>query len=144
MGHAPPKVLCMQLVTPWLRYYQLCHPFVMGSHLLPSQLPGEPTGHETASKHSEPIWNAHYSSPHPHCWYSLNLNTKGWRTGSMLQHRHQFSQVVTHTSTNQAHGCLTSVIDLELVKSCHFIQNPWTKETISQRNKDIAIHTMLQ
>ena len=30
-----------------------------GSHLLPSQLPGEHTGHEAASRHSEPIWNAH-------------------------------------------------------------------------------------
>ena len=30
-----------------------------GSHPLPSQLPGEHTGHEAASRHSEPIWNAH-------------------------------------------------------------------------------------
>ena len=30
-----------------------------GSHFLPSQLPGEHTGHEAASRHSEPIWNAH-------------------------------------------------------------------------------------
>ena len=30
-----------------------------GSHLLPSQLPGEHTGHEAASRCSEPIWNAH-------------------------------------------------------------------------------------
>ena len=30
-----------------------------GSHLLPSQLPGEHTGHKAASRHSEPIWNAH-------------------------------------------------------------------------------------
>ena len=29
------------------------------SHLLPSQLPGEHTGHEAASRCSEPIWNAH-------------------------------------------------------------------------------------
>ena len=40
----------------------LCHSFVRGSHLLSSQLPGEHTGHKTASRHSEPIWNAHYSS----------------------------------------------------------------------------------
>ena len=30
-----------------------------GSHLLPSRLPGEHTGHEAASRCSEPIWNAH-------------------------------------------------------------------------------------
>ena len=30
-----------------------------GSHLLPSQLPGEHTGHKAASRCSEPIWNAH-------------------------------------------------------------------------------------
>ena len=40
----------------------LCHSFYGGSHLLPSQLPGEHTGHKAASRHSEPIWNAHYSS----------------------------------------------------------------------------------
>ena len=30
-----------------------------GNHLLPSQLPGEHTGHKAASRCSEPIWNAH-------------------------------------------------------------------------------------
>ena len=45
----------------------LCHSFVKGSHLLPSQLPGEHTGHEAASRCSEPIWNAHYSSTHHYC-----------------------------------------------------------------------------
>ena len=30
-----------------------------GEHLLPSQLPGEHTGHKAASRCSEPIWNAH-------------------------------------------------------------------------------------
>ena len=30
-----------------------------GSHVIPSQLPGEHTGHEAASRCSEPIWNAH-------------------------------------------------------------------------------------
>ena len=44
-----------------------CDSFVRGSHLLPSQLPGEHTGHEAASRHGEPIWNAHYSSTHHHC-----------------------------------------------------------------------------
>ena len=45
----------------------LCHVFVTGSHLLPSQLPGEHTGHEAASRQSKPIWNAHYSSTHHAC-----------------------------------------------------------------------------
>ena len=45
----------------------LCHSFVRGSHVLPSQLPGEHTGHEAASWCSEPIWNAHYFSTHHHC-----------------------------------------------------------------------------
>ena len=45
----------------------LCHSFVRGSHLLPSQLPGEHTGHKAASRHSEPIWNAHYSPICHHC-----------------------------------------------------------------------------
>ena len=45
----------------------LCHSFVRGSHLLPSQLPGDHTGHKAASRCSEPIWNAHYSSTHHHC-----------------------------------------------------------------------------
>ena len=38
-----------------------------GGHLLPSQLPGEHTGHKAASRHGEAIWNAHYSSIHHHC-----------------------------------------------------------------------------
>ena len=38
-----------------------------GSHLLPSQLPGEHTGHKAASRCGEPIWNAHYSSIRHHC-----------------------------------------------------------------------------
>ena len=45
----------------------LCHFFVRGSHFLPSQLPGKHTGHKAASRYSEPIWNAHYSSTHHHC-----------------------------------------------------------------------------
>ena len=45
----------------------LCHSFVRGSHILPSQLPGEHTGHKAASRCSEPIWNACYSSTHHHC-----------------------------------------------------------------------------
>ena len=61
-----PKTLYM------VQYYYpssgqtLCHSFVRGSHLLPSQLPGEHTGHKAASRHGEPIINAHYSSTHLH------------------------------------------------------------------------------
>ena len=43
-------------------YQALCHSFVRGSHFLPSQLPGDHTGHKATSRHGEPIWNAHYSS----------------------------------------------------------------------------------
>ena len=32
---------------------------MMGSHLLPLNSLGEHTGNEAASRHSEPIWNAH-------------------------------------------------------------------------------------
>ena len=53
-----------------------------GSHLLPSQLPGDHTDHEAASRHSEPIQNAHYSSTHHQCWYSFYLPTRGWRVES--------------------------------------------------------------
>ena len=62
-----PKVLYM------VHYYYpssgqaLCHSFMRGSHLLPSQLPGEHTVHKAASRCSEPIWNAHYSSICHHC-----------------------------------------------------------------------------
>ena len=38
-----------------------------GNHLLPSQLPGKHTGHEDASRCSEPILNVHYSSTHHQC-----------------------------------------------------------------------------
>ena len=47
--------------------HALWHSFVRGSHLLPSELPGEHTGHEDASRCSEPIWKAHYSSTNHHC-----------------------------------------------------------------------------
>ena len=60
----------------------LCHSFVRGSHLLPSQLPGEYTGHKAASRCSEPFWNAHYSSTCHHCWYSFYLPIEGWRAES--------------------------------------------------------------
>ena len=53
-----------------------------GAHLLPSQLAGEHTGHKTASKSREPIWNAHYFSTHCHCWYSFYLPTEGCRVES--------------------------------------------------------------
>ena len=59
MGYALPKALYMYLVTSQHRHFQLYHSFMRGSHLLPSQLPGEHTGHEAASRCSEPIWNAH-------------------------------------------------------------------------------------
>ena len=72
----------MQLLTSQLRHCQLCHSFVKGSHLLPSQLHGDHTGHKAASRCSEPIWNAHYSSTHHQCWYSFYLPTKGWRVES--------------------------------------------------------------
>ena len=50
-----------------------------GRHLLPSQLPGEHTDHKAASRHSEPTWNAHYSSTHHQCWYSFTyLQRDGW------------------------------------------------------------------
>ena len=42
-----------------------------GDHLLLSQLSGEHTGHDAASRQSEPIWNAHYCSTHHQCWYSF-------------------------------------------------------------------------
>ena len=45
----------------------LCHSFVRGTHLLPSQLPGEHTGNKAASRHGKPIWNAHYSPTHHDC-----------------------------------------------------------------------------
>ena len=48
-----------------------------GSYLLPSQLPGEHTGHKAASMCSEPTWNAHYSSTHHQCWYSFYLPHEG-------------------------------------------------------------------
>ena len=54
-----------------------------GCHLLPSQLPGEHTGHKAASRCSEPTWNTHYSSTHHQCWYSFYLSTEGWRAESI-------------------------------------------------------------
>ena len=60
----------------------LCHSSLRRSHLLPSQLPGEHTGHKAASRCSEPLWNAHYSSTHHHCWYSFYLPTEGWKVES--------------------------------------------------------------
>ena len=49
----------------------------------------------------------------------INLPLNGWRAESTLWHRHQFSQMVIHWSTNWVHGCLTSVTDQELVKTSH-------------------------
>ena len=70
------------IITSQLRHYQLCHSFMRGSCLLPSQLPGEHTCHKAASMHAELTWNAHYSSTHHQCGYSLYLPTKGWKTES--------------------------------------------------------------
>ena len=53
-----------------------------GTNLLPSQLPGEHTGHKAASRCGEPTWNAHYSFTHHQCWYSFYLPTEGWRAES--------------------------------------------------------------
>ena len=115
-----PKHFTCNLKLPSSGTINSVIPFVRGSHSLPSQLPWEHKGHKAATRHSESIWNSHYSSTYPHCWYSINLPLKGWRAESTLWHRHQFSQRVTHPSTNWTRGCLTSVIDWELVKSCHF------------------------
>ena len=76
------KSAYMQLVTSQLRHHQLCHSFVRRSHLLPSQLPGEHTDHEAASRCSEPVWNAHYFSTHHQCWYKFYLPRRGWRVES--------------------------------------------------------------
>ena len=58
----------------------------------PCQLPGEHTGHETASRCHEPIQNAHCSSTHPHCWYSFNLTMKGWRVSQPYSTDTSFSR----------------------------------------------------
>ena len=81
-----------------------------GSHLLPSQLPGKHTGHKAASRHSEPFWNAHYSSTFCHCWYSFYLPTEGLRVESTPARLSQesvgiepmTSHVKGHCSTNWA------------------------------------------
>ena len=71
MPNKPDKVIPKALHM--VHYYYpssgqvLCHSFVRGSQLLQSQLPGKYTGHKAASRCSEPIWNAHYSSTHHHC-----------------------------------------------------------------------------
>ena len=79
-NNSNPFIQCLLNLTmsflmcfTWYNYYYpssgqaLFHSFVRGSHLLPSQLPGEHTGHKAASMCGEPIWNAHYSSTFHHC-----------------------------------------------------------------------------
>ena len=53
-----------------------------GSHLLPFQLPGEHTGHEATSRHSEPIQNA-YIPPISHI--AGTHFTYTWRDGRLSQ-----------------------------------------------------------
>ena len=50
------KHFTMNIIITPAQAQALCHSLVRGSHLLPSQLPGEHTGHKAASKCSEPFW----------------------------------------------------------------------------------------
>ena len=111
-GHSLSKALYMRLVTSELRHHQLCHSFVKGSHLLPSQLPREHTGHEAASRHSEPIWKVHYSSTYHQCWYSFYLPTRGWRVESTPGQVESGVGIECGTSYGKVHCSTKQVVTL--------------------------------
>ena len=84
----------------------LWHSWMRGSHLLPSQLPGEHPGHKATSRHGKPFWNAHYSSTHCYCWYSFYLPTGRWRvesTPSQVEYSTTFFEQPTNLSMKN--GC---------------------------------------
>ena len=56
-------------------------------------------GHKAASRCSELTWNAHYSSTHHQCWYSLYLPTKGWRAESTPYQVESGAGIETGTGT---------------------------------------------
>ena len=105
-----------------------------GSHLLPSQLPGEHTSHKAASRCGEPIWNAHYSSTHHHCQVPiLHLDEVRHTWSSHLAQGCYNTTGPSHLShygampagwspihvINQAHDCLTSVIKHKMFTPCY-------------------------
>ena len=112
----------------------LCHSFMRGSHLLPSQLPGEHTGHKAASRHSEPIQNAYYSSICHHCqvpilhlgevrhMWSSHLAQRCYSTAGPSHISHYEAMpagMVTNPCINCAHDCLTSVIKRKTFAPCY-------------------------
>ena len=52
-----------------------------GSHLLPSQLPGEHRSHEAALG-TVNLFGMHIFHQSPHCWYSLHQLMEGWKVES--------------------------------------------------------------
>ena len=66
-----------------------------GSNLLPFQLPGEHTGHKPASRHSEPIWNAHIP---PITLIASTHFTYPWRDGRLSQPVECSTAGPSHTS----------------------------------------------
>ena len=106
-GDALLKVLYMQLLLPAQALSTASFLFVRESHLLPSQLTGEHTAHEAATRCSEPIRNAHFSSTHHHCWYSFYLPIKGWRVESIPSQVESGVSTEPRTSHRKAH-CSTN------------------------------------
>ena len=106
-----------------------------GSHLLPSQLPGEHTGHKAASRCSEPIWNAHippitliagihftYPGRDGRLSQPVECSTAG--PSHVSHYGGNTSRMVTHPCINQAHDCLTSVIKRKRFTPCYV--SPYT------------------
>ena len=114
-----------------------------GSHLLPSQLPGEHTGHEAASRHSEPIWNAHIP---PITLIAGTHFTYPGRDGRPSQpvecstagpsHESHYGATpagqspihVFHPCINRAHDCLTSVIKRNTFAPCYVSPSAYSVE----------------
>ena len=133
-----------------LRHYQLCHSFVRGGFLLPSQLPGEYTGYEAASRPSEPIWNAHYSSTHHQCWYSFYLPTKGWRVQSTPGQVESGVGIEPGTSHRKVCCCTNWAISAvtkenSLGKTCGIVCTlqckHWSISGPHQRELNLLLHT---
>ena len=118
------------------------------SHLLPSQLPGEHTGHKAASRCSEPIWNAHIP---PIALIAGTHFTYPRRDGRLSQpveystagpsHLSHYGAMLagrsTHPCINRAHDCLTSVIKHKTFAPC-YVSPQWETSDLMVNGSNIC------
>ena len=119
----------------------------------PISTPWGPTGHKAASRHSEPIWNAHYPPTHHHCQVPMlhlgEVSTHGVHIlpkdvtaqmgPSYISHYGAMPADSHPSCINWARDCLTSVIKRKAFVPCYVSPHFKVMKGVSSRFESILV-----